>query len=404
MIRRMRKIFLTSLAMLSIASFVFAIPVNALTYLNPDDYLYEITSDGTNNIARYDFSSLYCYIHTWDDSSNTHADARWEVQYDVPREAWSVLMDVFPLGGYQEATALDWRSVALDVSDILPGSPLPITCGFTYDFECADLLGVDAVLHYSLGVYYFDSDGSYMGTVGGEPGTYDLYADVETGFSERIKIAGTFPANAHYVVPFLTLRTVFADNDHDCYIYVRSDSLTMDVTIDTVIENSNMMQSINNKLDAVGDKIDGTNDRLDQIISGGEAGDSLGAAGDQLEDASGAVSDKADTVTDDIGSVGDFESGVMDDINDTFGQIDISSGVGKFTTSLAFVSNYVQLIFKGVENWEVAITLPLFLGLFFGICQHVGGVANMRARQAREVRNEELHQARLEKIQKGGSK
>lgn len=376
---------------------------------DPADYIHDITISDDTKTIRYDFSDIRYRFKFWESNKGTvtYYDDNFEVLID---DTYQYVVACFPFGADPSVACQG----AVYVGDISPGSPL----GFEFDLEVY-FEWYEVYEEYSIALsiepFYvlYDASGYLLGTYNLDitSKTYTLVNE-QAGLnrlSDLVTISGTIPIDAVYVAPAYRLRVTDVAKV-DVYFGVQGAHTALSVDINTVLENSNQMQAIQNKLDDlqssigdVGDKIDGTNDRLDQIITGGDAGDSLGAAGDQLEDASGAVSDKADSVVDDIGSVGDFESGVMNDINSAFGQIDVASGVGKFNTSLAFISNYVQLIFDGVQEWEVAIMLPLFLGLFFGICQHVGGVANMRARQAREARNEELHQARLEKIQKGGS-
>lgn len=391
---------------------------------DPADYIHDIVISGDTKTIRYDFSDIHGGFFLWDSYTQKSYVIVDNFTYDLNDNdnTYGYSVQYFPFGDAFDPTSSNLAQSAhgcVYLGDISPNSAIAyefsFDFGLSWDNSSGDpfTLGVH-IYHY---LDYYDSNGNYLETVqlSYELRKYDIdRVDDALFIDDIVNFVGTFPAKAGYARPRIRFYCGTASGStgsYDVVLSAQASHTALSVDINTVLENSNQMQVIQGKLDdlqssigSVGDKIDGTNDRLDQIITGGEAGDSLGAAGDQLEDSSGAVSDKADSVTDDIGSVGDFESGVMDDINDTFGQIDVASGVGKFNTSLAFISNYVQLIFKGVEDWEVAITLPLFLGLFFGICQHVGGITNMRARQAREARNDELHQARLEKIQKGGNK
>lgn len=397
---------------------ILTIPANAETILSgnydPADYIHDIIISDATKTIRYDFSDIRYAFRYWNNGSNTVQDVLDSFSVGIPSNTTEYAIGCFPFGCVKTNGNLDAKGGALYVGDILPGSPIDFDFGIEVSFEWENNgQPFDITVVYEPLYLLFDELGTLIDTV-----SLDKETVVYTLGDESLKLdsirhlTGTISADATYILPFYRLRVKNkAQEQIWVYVSVQGAHTSLSVDVNTVLENSNQMQAIKDKLDDlndsignVGDKIDGTNDRLDQIISGGEAGDSLGAAGDILEDASGAVSDKADAVGDDIGSVEDFESGMMDDINAAFGNIDVASGVGKFTSSLAFISNYVQLIFAGVEEWEVAITLPLFLGLFFGICQHVGGVANMRARQARESRNEELHQARLDKIRNGGSK
>ena len=408
--------------MLCVICLILAIPADAASTIlpgcyDPADYIHDITISDATKTIRYDFSDIRYAFRYWDNGSGKvqNFTDNFSVQVQVKTQH---LVNCFPFGGINNGHDMVNPGCALFVGDILPGSPIDFKFGLEVSFEWVNEgQPFDMTLVYQPAYHLFDDNGALLNTVSLEKETvvYTLGDGHETSatltLSDIRYLSGTIPADATYILPYYKLTANNSSSDQVMVtLSVQGLHTSLSVDINTVLENSNQMQAIQNKLDDlqssignVGDKIDGTNDRLDQIITGGEAGDSLGAAGDRLENASGSVSNKADSVVGDIGSVGDFESGVMSDINSAFGQIDVASGVGKFNSSLAFISNYAQLIFNGVDEWQVALTLPLFLGLFFGICQHVGGVANMRARHAREARNEELHQARLEKIQKGGS-
>ena len=404
--------------MLCVICLILTIPAEAASTIlpgcyDPADYIHDITISGDTKTIRYDFSDIRYAFRYWDNDGLAIKDFVDNATVDIGGYASEVAVSCYPFGIVPSGGALTARGGALYVGDLLPGSPIDFNFSLELSFSWEnDGQPFDLIVKYEPGYYVYDELGNLIDTVNLDMTsvTYPLGVTLElTDFQE---LSGTSPASASYVMPFVRVRSYIIGQEQ-VWVHISFQGLHTGLSVDlsTVLENSNQMQAIKDKLDDlnssignVGDKIDGTNDRLDQIISGGDAGDSLGSAGDKLVGSSGVVSDKADSVVGDIGSVGNFESGLMSDINNTIGKIDVAKSVGKFNTSLAFISNYAQLIFDGVDEWQVALTLPLFLGLFFGICQHVGGVANMRARQAREARNEELHQARLEKIQKGGSK
>ena len=404
--------------MLCVICLILTIPAEAASTILPgcydlSDYIHDITISGDTKTIRYDFSDIRYAFRYWDNDGLAIKDFVDNATVDIGGYASEVAVSCYPFGIVPSGGALTARGGALYVGDLLPGSPIDFNFSLELSFSWEnDGQPFDLIVKYEPGYYVYDELGNLIDTVNLDMTsvTYPLGVTLElTDFQE---LSGTIPASASYVMPFVRVRSYIIGQEQ-VWVHISFQGLHTGLSVDlsTVLENSNQMQAIKDKLDDlnssignVGDKIDGTNDRLDQIISGGDAGDSLGSAGNKLEGSSGVVSDKADSVVGDIGSVGNFESGLMSDINNTIGKIDVAKSVGKFNTSLAFISNYAQLIFDGVDEWQVALTLPLFLGLFFGICQHVGGVANMRARQAREARNEELHQARLEKIQKGGSK
>lgn len=404
--------------MLCVICLILTIPAEAASTIlpgcyDPADYIHDITISGDIKTIRYDFSDLSYAFRYWDNSGQMQ-DFTDRAFIAVNEDSSEIAIACYPFGVLPPAGSnLGTRGGALYVGDILPGSPIDFSALLNVKFDWvnnSDPFEID--VRYEPAYLLYDSNGVFLEDVHLEGTrvfyTFGQYLTLE----DTQEISGTIPASSAYIIPYFRIRVYHPLLDYSWfYVEVTGMDTEFSVDLSTILENSNQMQAIKDKLDDlnssignVGDKIDGTNDRLDQIISGGDAGDSLGSAGNKLEGSSGVVSDKADSVVGDIGSVGNFESGLMSDINNTFGKIDVAKSVGKFNTSLAFISNYAQLIFDGVDEWQVALTLPLFLGLFFGICQHVGGVANMRARQAREARNEELHQARLEKIQKGGSK
>ena len=291
------------------------------------------------------------------------------------------------------------RDGLVDISDIVSGASITLDLGFRLEYA-ASVNPQGFSIRYRHIVCCYDAAYNLIDQY--IPSWPDYVDTKETLFSVDDSADYVVPSGAAYIACMTQFQLLSVANTGTLSFSVRPDAIRMSVDINMIHEQSQTMQKIEQQLGDIGDKLDDTNNKLDEIISGGEAGEQLGAAGDDMTGSSGAVSDQAGQVGSDLDQVGDFESDLMDDLDSAFGDLDISTGVITFVPAMDFISGYLQRIYEGLFPWDVALTMPLFIGLFFGICQHVGGVTNLRARHAREVRNDELHQARLDKIRGGG--
>lgn len=330
-------------------------------------------------------------------------DTVYSASVTTPADTKDFLIRMFMAGYRSWANTPASASGCIYVGDIVPGSPLDVTCGYkwhTISSPGSSYPFNDIQVTFRIGMYYYDSDGVYLGRymiseevinyAEGNPGTYyahDLDVDHEW----------TMEANVSYIAPFYDIDVVWpggASEYSEWTFNLTAYPFTLTATKNMIYENSQTMGAINDQLGEI-------QDQLDDLITGGEEGAALGDAGASLDGSSASGSGAADSLSGDINGVSDFESDLMGSVSSGLSGLDIS-GVGSFAPSLQFISGYVEDIFWDLEDWQIAITLPLFLGLFFGVCQHVGGVTSMRARHASNQRSSELHQARLDKIRKGG--
>lgn len=382
--------------MLFSISSVLSIPAQAASdgIYDPADYITDVFIEDGYKYVTFDFNGRVTPLtHFYPDGGST-SYFNGDFTYKVGTES-SAFMRTFFLGqaGYSNKKM---GSGVLYIGDIAPDGWLRLESTIEINISLGSLCSEPVSGNVSWGMFCYDKEGNFVKEqyqsldsfeVTNPGGSY--YIPISSPTTWEILPEGNNGSRITYVLPFLSISWN--------YLWAYTSGMSISCRVHGFSANVPIEEY--NGDDPAMDLI---NDKLDLLISGGSAAGSLGSAGNHLEDASGSVSNQAGSLSSDIGSVSGFESGLMNDIESSFSKINISSDVGKFSTSLAFISGYAQSIFDGVNDWKIAITLPLFLGLFFGICQHVGGISNMRARHAREARNDELHQARLDKIKKGG--
>lgn len=246
-----------------------SVPANALEYLKPSDYLVEVTAEGTTKTAHYRFPDENWLITAWNSTTGVYEDFVGDAVYFPDVSYKQALFQGYPLGGPVYGSNIPWNGVVFDVSDILPGSPIDIEfpVSLFVHWETYELVDVQVEMKY--GVAYYDKDGNLKDTIEGDPKyyTFSMGAVTSNSWGNVVPIGGTIPADAHYIAPYVTVDTVLSDYVPDMQIMFMGGSVDLYVDINTVIENSNMMQSINNKLDELNNSLGDVNDKLDDILN-----------------------------------------------------------------------------------------------------------------------------------------
>ena len=58
-------------------------------------------------------------------------------------------------------------------------------------------------------------------------------------------------------------------------------------------------------------------------------------------------------------------------------QTDIADGVNSFVPALAFIGEYTTAIGNGIKDYIIVFMLPIYLGIFFFVCNRVSGVTHV---------------------------
>ena len=58
-------------------------------------------------------------------------------------------------------------------------------------------------------------------------------------------------------------------------------------------------------------------------------------------------------------------------------QTDIADGVNSFVPALAFIGKYTTAIGNGIKDYIIVFMLPIYLGIFFFVCNRVSGVTHV---------------------------
>lgn len=114
------------------------------------------------------------------------------------------------------------------------------------------------------------------------------------------------------------------------------------------------LEDVETAVGEVGDAVGAVGDKVDDLISGGEAGSDL--------------SDKSGELSEDIGAIQDFEQEQMDILDENWSELKDSIDFSGFIPALEFVSGYINKAWARLDTFQVIFFLPLFLGIFFFIC------------------------------------
>lgn len=326
-----------------------AIPANAAEYLKPSDYLEEVTAEGNTKTAHYSFRELDWLITAWNSTTGVYEDYNNDVYYFPDVSYKQALFQAYPFGGPVYGDSLPWNGVAFDVSDILPGSPIDFEFPFYVRVRWDTYESVDVHVSCTYGMAYYNKDGAYLNTIYGASQSLDfsMQETISKEWEEKFTISGSIPAIASYIVPFVKVDTVFSDFVPDMQIHFGGGSFDLYIDVNTVIENSNMMHSINNKLDDIGNKLDD--------ISGALNGDANVDAG--VSD----FSDANDTLNNAMQSAGTAMNAGSDSVSDIANSSVMAGTLASLGSGLAvafsdeFKVNLCGLSFNPFTLWVAVI-------------------------------------------------
>lgn len=295
----MKKIFRALPLLLCLCLIVSAlvVPVSAVQYLKPSDYLAEVTADGNIKTAHYSFRGLDWLITAWNSTTGVYEDYSNDVYYFPDVSYKQALFQAYPFGGPVYGNSLPWNSVAFDVSDILPGSPIDFEFPFYVRARWDTYEHVDVSVSCSYGMAYYDKNGNLQNTIYGASQNFSFTMDnvVYKEWEEKLTISGTIPASAYYIVPFVKVDTVLSEFVPDMQIFFGGGSFDLYIDVNTVIENSNMMQSINKKLDDIVGALNGDANVDTSVSDFSGASDTLNNA---MQSAGSAMNAGSDSVAD----------------------------------------------------------------------------------------------------------
>lgn len=80
-----------------------------------------------------------------------------------------------------------------------------------------------------------------------------------------------------------------------------------------------------------------------------------------------------------IGMMDEFEEQQFSEIQNGTSQLqtDIADGVNSFVPALAFIGKYTTAIGNGIKDYIIVFMLPIYLGIFFFVCNRVSGVTHV---------------------------
>lgn len=222
------------------------------------------------------------------------------------------------------------------------------------------------------------SDSADLSSV--EKGIENVHVSVVSGFATiRTEMAGMEDS---ILYGFDNVESALADLDvninaglDDLGQEIGSDIADLDTSINQGLDD--LDSSINAGLDDLDTSINQGLDDLEGTISGdGTEGDELASESDSL---------KADT-----DSVSDFEKEQQAVLDSNFETIQKEVDFLRFSKALLFVQDCLNLTFLGIGDVRIIYGFPLFLGMFFFLCNRVpGAVRPIRNERTRELYREE---------------
>ena len=277
---------------------------------DPDDYKIDTIIDGTTKRVTFKFTNIPVLVDVWEKPSNTktqYYSTSGSVGYR-PKVAGttSFRFRSFLLGVEQwdDKPALD--DSCIDIGDILPGAPIDIGMSFGLDVQRIFMgsntnpnVGTTTLtVYFNFGFYMFDKDGNFIATKWGH-GTESQYEYGSTASNFwNPSYSYTFPANVKYVCPFLDLNISDSYKVDDWLVIINPDDFTFTTSIDMIVEDSLMMDRIEEELDDIENAIQDGNDKLDDIISGGDAADAIKPDNDKISGSTDKMDDAMDDMDD----------------------------------------------------------------------------------------------------------
>lgn len=331
------------LLLLSLVVLVWGVQVTAFaasSYYDPADYVDDVVINGDTKTVYYDFAGVPWLYWFYDNYTNASTFITGDSAVCLVRGATDSRCYCMPFGGAPSMGTI--TGGALDVSDIIPGSSIDFTTDFTVGLQWRGSDVAQATVSFTVLVYYYNADGVYIGLsdIAKDSVVYEDLTSVGYQSISR-SLSGSIPVNAHYIIPYIVV-TCAVPTEYANYglnWHVSNCSFTMSVDINMIQEQSNLMQSVNDKLDDLGGKIDDTNVRLDQIITGSDADN---AAADQFVDDMGTKTDKLDGLVSDMGSTNkpDVNNAVpdVDDVVDSDSVISLTNVVTPWFENEVFIA------------------------------------------------------------------
>lgn len=89
--------------------------------------------------------------------------------------------------------------------------------------------------------------------------------------------------------------------------------------------------------------------------------------------------DAQDNVDQQVSDMEQFEQSQFGEIQNGTSQLqtDVSAGVNSFVPALAFIGKYVSAVGAGIQDYIVVFMMPIYLGIFFFICNRASGVTHI---------------------------
>ena len=86
-----------------------------------------------------------------------------------------------------------------------------------------------------------------------------------------------------------------------------------------------------------------------------------------------------DNVDQQVSDMEQFEQSQFGEIQNGTSQLqtDVSAGVNSFVPALAFIGKYVSAVGAGIQDYIVVFMMPIYLGIFFFICNRASGVTHI---------------------------
>lgn len=250
---------------LSLMIGLFAIPAYAETeILYPDDYIDSISVSGDIKTVTYDFSSIrWFYAFYEDDKEPLFGYDNFTVDLVG---ATNCSVSCLPFGTDSDIS----DETLFYIGDIAYGSEIDVKFSLRCVSEWLEQSANSITGCYFVDWYCFDADFQLVEIASNCPDSqveFEVELTPEGYYSFDVNIETTLNAKSVYVAPVFWMKfDLPTDYQSLCTFSFYSGHCSIYVDINTILENSAMMQSIENKLSDINGQLGSVNDKLDEII------------------------------------------------------------------------------------------------------------------------------------------
>lgn len=337
----------------------------AVVAYNASDFVKVKVASGENLRVHYVFDTIIPEIVLYENDvvsddfyptpSTTGTSTVYPFEVATKPYVRSALIRMFMAGHRAYANSPAYNNGCIYVGDIIPGSPLQVSCGYkwyTISSSGQALMPLnDITVNFNIGMYYYGADGSYLGRyiLTEKTVNYNEYDEPQSVYID-LTYEWVISQDVAYIAPFYDINVTWPQDAQEYSHWsfsVTAYPFTLTADVNMIYENSQTM-------DKVVDQLEELNDRMDEVISGGEAGA-------ELEDESGKLDDAGDALGD---AMSDYEN-AADALPTMPADVGEIVDADALDDALALGSSFMDWNRSGLNKMFVPLSLSVSLSVWF---------------------------------------